>query len=203
MRWYLRSLAWTLIFAGFCLALLVFGGTAFWFSFLGLSWSGAGVAVLWFLASLLISGQVAKAIVFGTIFLFSSEEKLLRAYFGPQFPAHTSTWSIVFRELGFLVVSVSVGVLSALFLLFGLTFPIGILLSAWIYGFEVSRSGRRLLQLNGLSSRPISHRRALGLGMLPAILSVVPVVGWACLPLLLIAGLQAQSTEASPKFLAT
>jgi hypothetical protein len=199
-RWYLRSLGWTLFFAGLCLFGLVVGGATFWLSFFGVSWAGAFATLLWLLVALLVSGQVAKAIVFATIFLFSSEEKLLRAYFGSGFPAHTNTWTIVFREFGFLILSLFVGVLSALFLLFGLTFPLGILLTAWIYGLEVTRSGRRLLVLNGLSARELSHRRALGVGLIPAVLSVIPILGWACLPVLLIAGIKAQHDSKTLSF---
>jgi len=67
------------------------------------------------------------------------------------------------------------------------------LILAWGFGRESLAFGRRLAKQSGLSPAPpaessFSTSFAVGLGFLPALASLVPVLGWTVWPLLQVAG---------------
>jgi len=173
-----------------CLALGAWG-----ISNLANHWIADVGAVLWIFALLFFSGSLCMILMSVFVSLFGSERQLLRAITEDlSLELDKAVFGDLKREwLGTLISSIA-ALLAWPFFLFPFLFPIGLLLLSWAFGRESLFAANRIWHQAGrktfLDKEKPKMAFCLGLGVGPAVISVVPVLGWAMWPLLLISALR-------------
>lgn len=200
-RWYSKLIWRCLGLALLALVGLLLGGS--WiFAQLGQGWwSGIGV-VLWVICVLFLAGRFTVAFVTAFVGALADEKELLSALH-PGLKVvglKPANWGDRRREWIAMVTGLFVTLVGWPLFLIPVLIPFGVLLFAWTMGREASAAARRLLRQNGETPREdLEWAGYVGLGILPAALSLVPIVGWACAPIILVAAVTANRTLRAPR----
>lgn|GEM_PF-2801333 len=208
--WFFKTLSITILLAfGIIVGLFALGSWGF-SSYFESGWSAAAAAVLWAIALFYVGGQLAALLVSALVLLIGGESALSRYYF-PERGAHLSLvrkeqLRLILKDRTSEVVSVLVSLLVACFawplLLLPVTMPIGVLIYAWAMAGDSLAVSRRVCHEGGYPAYQDSHKFSastrMGLALMPASLALFPVLGWALLPVLQVAGLEAQKEVLIP-----
>lgn len=173
-----------------CLALGVWG-----ISNLANHWIADVGAALWIFALLFFSGSLCMILMSIFVSLLGSERQLLRAITGNlALELKKATFVDLRREWMGTLISSGMAILAWPFFLLPFLFPVGLLLLSWAFGRESLFAANRIWHQTGrktfLDEEKPKMAFCLGLGIGPAVISIVPVVGWAMWPLLLITAIR-------------
>jgi hypothetical protein len=174
-------------------------------------WSKAAALVLWALALFYVSGQIAS-LLSGVLVLFIAGETVLsRFYFREMAPSLSLERRDQIRqkfkdrgaEVSATLLSIGVSCCAWPLLLFPLTMPLGVLIFSWAMAGEALAVAKRICHEGGYPALQDSQRlkasTRMGLAVLPSSLALFPVLGWVLLPILQVAGLEAQLAQGSDK----
>lgn len=200
-RWYSKLIWRCLLLALLALVVLLLGGS--WvFAHLGQGWwSGVGV-VFWVICVLFLAGRFTVAFVTAFVAALADEKELLSALHpGLKIVGlKRANWADRQREWAAMLAGLFITALGWPLFLVPVLIPLGVLIFAWTMGREASAAARRLLRQNGEAPRESLEWSAyVGLGFLPAALSLVPIVGWACAPIILVAAVTANRALPLPR----
>ena len=195
-RWYFLTLIKTLVLGCGVAMLLIFSGVWGLYQSLGGGWLAGLSSFLWALIVAYFSGKLAFTLLSVFSSLLAAESGLARAIRGIALVGH-SVVSSKWRRAEFksMLVNVLISVLVWPLLLFPILLPIGLVLMAWSSGREASMTARRLAgeflgRTEASSSVHPSWAFYVGLAILPVLGALVPVLGWAGLPILKYAGVE-------------
>ncbi len=191
-RWYFRIVKRCFLVALLVLVTLLFGG-AWVISSMGQGpWSQVG-AVLWVICLLFLSGKLTVSILGLLMGNVVDERALLSAFLGVKIVSlKNPAWGDLRGEYWASLRGVFLSLIAWPLFLIPFLIPFGILIFGWSMGKEALASAHRICHQNGestiLDKGPVSNSFALGLGIIPAAASIIPVVGWAFWPLLVASG---------------
>lgn len=180
------------------LAAIVIG--VWWISMLGSSpWFDLG-ALLWVILLIFFSGAIFGLVMSMGLSFLVREKKLVQALSGTQVvSAARLKLGDHWPEVSAPFVSVFVSMIAWPFMLVPMLFPVGAGLMAWAYAREAHTTSLRMgKQYNAhLSAREPAPDRAylLGLGLVPAALSLIPFAAFFAWPILLVSGLEQTETN--------
>jgi hypothetical protein len=153
-------------------------------------------AILWAILLFFFSGTLTATLMSFLLGIFGNEEALMRALTqNPSLMVRGFEWSWRWREIWAALTSLLCALIAAPLLFFPPLLPLGLLILAWGLGGELLRCARRILAQSGLSRRkaslkvPLALRLGIGLG--PALMSLVPVLAWFLWPLALVTAIRA------------
>jgi hypothetical protein len=199
--WYRRALLRS--FAASLVILVFLLGSGYWAAgaFFSESWQTGLVAFAWTLAVLFLAGRITAAASGLFAGVWVDEKGLASCFLGERavnLPG--ARWNDRARELMASSRNVLLSVALAPLFFFPLLLPFAVFLLAWGFGREAIAFGRRLSRQASLPGSDFEEGAfpasfALGLGLLPAFASLLPLVGWTVWPLLQIAGV---ATFAAP-----
>jgi len=211
--WYLRALLRTILVAIAVIVLLLFLGSWGLLTLFTDYW-GALATVVYVLLVLYISGSITATVSSSLVQMISGEQNLMLALDG--FPAKTNfstassihspadslaaslgqikRWEYLKREYLGIATSLLVSLVAWIFLIFPFTIPIGVVIFAWAFGQENLKTADRILaDYNEVtllaSSKKLHVTYCIGLGLLPATMLLIPIIGWITLPMLQVAGI--------------
>ncbi|MBS1983960.1 MAG: hypothetical protein JST16_07285 [Bdellovibrionales bacterium] len=193
--WFWRALKKCFFLAVLLLVGVLLGGAAL-IAHLGQGWWSNVAAILWVLVVLFISGTLTVSLM-GALSASSVDERgLLSALRGIKVVGlRPALWSDRrgewFRTLRGVVLSLVAWPL----LLIPFLMPVGVLIFAWSMGSESLATARRLCRQNGEDIPAFLENPrwnfALGVGLGPALFTLVPIIGWAAWPLLILTSVSA------------
>lgn len=201
--WYFKVVKRCFLVALFVVVILAFGGASALAS-LGQGWWSNIAAILWVICLFFMSGKLTVSIVGLMMSSVVDEKALLSAFQGIKIlTLRKATWSDVRREYWAALRGIFLSLLIWPLFLIPFLIPVGVLIFAWSMGKESLAAANRICHQNGeatlLDRGPVANSFALGLGLIPAAASIVPIIGWAFWPLLVASGVHACRTGALPR----
>jgi len=155
------------------------------------SWLGSIIVVLlmlWF------SGAIASALLSVFVGFVVNEKELFEGVRGKVVyngKLQKARFKDLRKEYFAIGVSLLISILTYPFILFAVTIPIAIIFMGWAMGREGLGFGHRLIN-QGIEgnedSYEFSHAYKAGLGLIPAAVLMIPILGWAFLPMLQVSG---------------
>ena len=203
-RWYFRTLALTFLLAVSLICVLFFAGSWAFAQYFEKLWSSGLAILLWFLALLYLSGQLATLLMSALVIMVGGESALTRHYFGnlvplapPEARASVRTrFRDHSREIFAMIQSLVVSCVAWPLLLLPLTMPLGVLVFAWALSGDALAVSRRLCHERGYEAlqdqEKLSAPALMGLALVPSSMALFPVLGWVLMPILQVAGLEMQ-----------
>lgn len=200
LRQWLKSVLIRGVIFGSVFVLLVAGLGAWWISSLGESvWFDVG-SVVWVLLLIYFSGAIFGLLMALGLPLLIQEKKLIKALSGvSSLPKSQSpSWRLHASELSSSVVSVFVSIVAWPFLWFPVLMPLGVVMVSWAYSKEAQATATRLRaeypavfqSLGAIAAFKRSKIYLIGLGVVPAIMSLIPFAAFIVWPTLLVTTLR-------------
>lgn len=193
-RWYRRALARTMLASFAVVLVLLASGVAATGSIFDNPWHAGFAMLAWGLAVIFLSGRMVALAASAFAGGWVDEKGLVSCVLGQKtLNLPSAAWSDRTRELIASVRSASLSLALAPLFFFPYLLPLAVIFLAWSFGREALAFGRRLTHQAGLRDPKIdgSFSFAFGLGLGPALASLVPVAGWTIWPLLQVAGVLA------------
>jgi len=164
-------------------------------------WRSWAVAILWLIASFFLSGRLAGLFMSLAAGAWVDELGLMSVITGDKIVRlERARFGDLGREWGSALLSGLVSLAVAPLFFFPLLIPLAVLPLAWALGRESVALGLRINRQNLSGPRGgLETRSALfyaGLGFVPALLSLFPVLAWIALPFLQLAGARVVLNEA-------
>lgn len=197
----LRSWSSKTLFKSFLVAIVIIFftlglGSYFIFSYFETSVYAQLGTLVWILSVLYFSGALTMALMGALNALLANEKKFLEIY-SQKSPNRTvkAPRSYVLREYKASVTTFAIVILSAPFFLFPPLIPLGVVFFAYALGNEALTTGRRLSYIHlADSTHPLtpniepSFLNKIGIGLVPAMLTPIPVLAVLSWPALYLAG---------------
>jgi hypothetical protein len=192
-KWFVRAGLRSLGLATLILILLLLAGAWGLWKYLGGDWVGGVATLLWVAVVIFMSGYLTVMFMNIFVVIVSGEKGLALALEGHDTRMHKAQRSHRWRELRAFLASLVISIFCWPLLLIPFVMPVGILIFAWAMGHGAAVSadriheeatGESLLLVHG----ELSFGNCMALGLLPAIASLIPIVGWLFLPILQVAG---------------
>lgn len=206
-KWFFKTLLVTIFLALLIIVSLFATGAWAFASYFENAWTSAAAVLLWTLALFFISGHLSLLLMSVLVLLIGGESALTKYYFSQI----TNDSSLSFKdkvrqqlkdrsgEIYSMLKSLAVALIAWPLLIFPLTMPLGVLVFAWAMAGDALAVSRRICHEKGCLALQDNHKLSastqMGMALLPASLALVPVVGWALLPILQVAGLEAQLSQ--------
>lgn len=203
-RWYWAVILKTVVLSLAALfVFLVFGGWGIYL-FAGQFFAdgvaqviGGAVFTLVFITVVLyFSGTIGFSLASSLVGLLSGEDRMMSLLFGPRRLKRPQI-SDLLREWKAMGWTLGTSLMCIPLFIPVLTIPLAVLLMSACYGREALAMGNRLQHQAGQSSaiehRPVTWSFQVGLGLIPAMVMLVPALGWFFVPVGLIAGTLAHS----------
>jgi hypothetical protein len=194
-RWYLGAVLKTIGLALLTLIALTGLGIYIAFSYFQSDWAALLASVVWVVIMFLVSGVIASVVMDTFISMFSSEGGLRAGLWGALRGGSVQKrllWSLRLREFKSLGLSVVASLITIGVMWIPLMVPVAVVFLGFIMARDSFISSERLTYEWGFEPTRLrgfgpSTGFLIGLGIIPAIMSLVPVLGWSGLPILQLA----------------
>ncbi len=205
-RWYFKTLVLTMLIAATIIVGIFFLGSWALSSYVDNNWYAGAAMVVWVLVLFYLGGQIATICMNAMVMIVGGESAVTRFYLSksqvaasPPNRKFIGNIKLYKGEVFSMLRTLLVACVAWPLFLIPLLMPLGVLIFAWTMAGDAMAVSKRMLHVAGLQAlqdrEKVSVSSMIGVGLLPSSLALFPVLGWALLPILQVAGVEFQLQE--------
>jgi len=159
------------------------------------------LTILWIIAVFWFSGTITTSLMMLFVGALLDEEKLIAKLKNcDRHHIKKAKWKDVRLEIWVVLRSILIAIFTFPLFLIPFLIPLAILINAWAMGWEALKFGQKLIHQAGEQTFEEENQSyggfyAMGLGVMASGLLIIPILGWATIPILQVSGVIAQDPK--------